>query len=86
MKGLLLIAPVRALDPDLAHYYDSLKFPTTIIWGSKDNIVASEDMRTIVDKLHNAKLIVYDGSSHSAYKDQPDRFKNDLLELYAKAE
>ena len=43
-------------------------------------------MRTLADKLPNAKLVVYDGANHSAYKDEPDRFKHDLLELYANAE
>lgn len=86
VKGLLLVSPARSLEPDLVAVYDQFKFSTTIIWGSEDNIVAGEDMRTLSDKLPNAKLVVYDGASHSAYKDQPDRFKNDLLELYANAE
>jgi pimeloyl-ACP methyl ester carboxylesterase len=86
VKGLLLIAPGRALELDLVQFYAKFKFPTTIIWGSQDNIVASEDMRTLADKLPHAKLVVYDEASHSAYKAQPDRFKHDLLELYANAE
>ena len=86
VKGLMLIAPARTLDPDLVASYSQLKFPTTIIWGSEDNIVAGEDMRTLTNKLPNAKLIIYDGANHSAYKDQPDRFRLDLLELYLKAE
>jgi pimeloyl-ACP methyl ester carboxylesterase len=86
VKGLLLIAPARALVPDLVQSFSQFKFSTTIIWGSEDNIIASEDMRTLADKLPNAKFIVYDGANHSAYKDQPDRFKHDLLELYANAE
>jgi pimeloyl-ACP methyl ester carboxylesterase len=43
-------------------------------------------MRTLTDKLPNAKLLVYNGAGHSAYQDQPEWFKRDLLELYAKAE
>jgi pimeloyl-ACP methyl ester carboxylesterase len=86
VKGLLLIAPARALEPDLVQKYSQFKFSTTIIWGSQDNIIASEDMRTLADKLPHAKLIVYDGANHSAYKDEPERFKHDLLELYANAE
>jgi pimeloyl-ACP methyl ester carboxylesterase len=81
-----LVSPARALEPDLVSAYSQFKFSTTIIWGSEDNIVASEDMRTLSDKLPNAKLKVYDGATHSAHKDQPDKFKNDLLELYANAE
>jgi pimeloyl-ACP methyl ester carboxylesterase len=36
--------------------------------------------------LPSAKLVVYEGTGHSAYLDQSDRFKRDLLELYALAE
>jgi len=86
VKALLLVSPARALEPDLVQKFSQFKFSTTIIWGSEDNIIASEDMRTLADKLPNAKLVVYDGASHSAYKDEPDRFKHDLLELYANAE
>ena len=86
VKGLLLIGPARVLEPDLVEIYSKFKFSTTIIWGSEDTIIASEDMRALADTLPNAKLVVYDGANHSAYKDQPDRFKNDLLELYANAE
>jgi len=86
VKGLLLVGPARVLEPDLVEIYSKFKFSTTIIWGSEDTIIASEDMRALADKLPNAKLVVYDGASHSAYKDQPDRFKHDLLELYANAE
>jgi pimeloyl-ACP methyl ester carboxylesterase len=86
VKGLLLVSPARALEPDLVPMYSQFKFSTTIVWGSEDNIVASEDMRVLADKLPNAKLIVYDGANHSAYKDDSDRFKQDLLELYANAE
>ena len=86
VKGLLLIAPGRSLEPDLAASYSQFKFPSSIIWGSEDNIVASEDMRTLADKLPKTKLLIYEEASHSAYKDQPDRFKRDLLELYARVE
>lgn len=86
VKGLLLVAPARVLETDLVQSFSQFKFSTTIVWGSEDNIIASEDMRTLADKLPHAKLIVYDGASHSAYKDYPDRFKHDLLELYANAE
>ena len=85
VKGLLLVAPARALEPDLVKSLSQFRFPTTIIWGSEDNVIASEEMRTLADKLPNAKLIEYDGATHSAYKDQPEKFKHDLLELYAKA-
>jgi pimeloyl-ACP methyl ester carboxylesterase len=87
VKGLFLIAPGRALeDEDLLKSYAKFNFPVRIIWGSQDNIISGEEMRTLSDKLPKAKLLVYNGASHSAYKDAPEQFKRDLLEFYANAE
>ena len=86
VKGLLLIAPARAMEEDLAQSFGKFNFPVRIIWGSLDNFISGEEMRTLADKLPNAKLLVYNGATHSAYKDQPELFKRDLLELYAIAE
>ncbi len=86
VKGLLLIAPARSLEDNLAKAYAKFDFPSTIIWGTEDNIIASEDMRTLSDKLPHSKLLVYKEAKHSAYKDYPERFKRDLLELYIKAD
>jgi pimeloyl-ACP methyl ester carboxylesterase len=86
VKGFVLIGPLRSLEENLTQTYNSFKFPSTIIWGSEDTIIASEDMRTLTDKLSNSKLVIYQGAKHSAYKDEPERFKRDLLELYVKAE
>jgi pimeloyl-ACP methyl ester carboxylesterase len=86
VKGLVLVGPARALEENLSRAYSSFKFPSIIIWGSEDSIIASEGMRTLTDKMPNSKLIIYQGAKHSAYKDNPERFKRDLLELYVKAE
>jgi pimeloyl-ACP methyl ester carboxylesterase len=86
VKGLLLVAPSRALEKNIAHAYGKFTFPVRIIWGSRDNIISGEEMRMLAGLLPSAKLVVYEGTGHSAYLDQPDRFKRDLLELYALAE
>jgi pimeloyl-ACP methyl ester carboxylesterase len=86
VKGLLLVAPARALEKSLSRAYGKFSFPVRIIWGSEDNIISGEDMRTLAGLLPNAKLTVYEGAGHSAYLAEPDRFKLDLLELYALAE
>ena len=86
VKGLLLVAPSRALEETLVQSYGNFNFPVRIIWGSEDNIISGEEMRTLADKLPNAKLVTYESAGHSAYIMQPDRFKRDLLELYASSE
>ena len=87
VKGLLLIAPSRSLDEEtLIHTYQNFNFPVRIIWGTYDTIISGEEMRTLSSKMPNSKFLVYQGAGHSAYRDQPEQFKHDLLELYAKAE
>ena len=84
-KGLLLISPTRTNDKQLLQAYNEFNFPIKIIWGSKDNIVAQEELQNFKSKLHNAKISTYEGAGHSAYKDQPEKFKMELLELYKEA-
>ena len=86
VKGLLLIAPARALEEDLVSSYSKFKFPVRIIWGTEDNIISGEELRVLAQKLPDAKLVTYEGAAHSAYVNQPDRFRKDLMELYAAAE
>jgi len=86
VKGLLLVSPAHALTDDLVQVYGKFTFPVRIIWGSQDNVISGEEMRTLAEKIPKAKLLVYMDASHSSYLSQPELFKRDLLELYAKAE
>jgi len=86
VKGLLLVAPTRTIADNLQEAYGRFTFPVRIIRGSQDNIVSGEDLRTLEGKLPEAKLKVYNGAGHSAYKNEPEQFKKDLMELYATAE
>ena len=86
VKGLLLVGAVRVLEGSLVQAYSRFTFPVRLIIGSEDRIASLEELRRLADKLPNPKLIVYEGDGHSAYLGSPDRFKRDLLELYASAE
>lgn len=86
VKGLLLVAPAYAFENmDLAFKYGSFHFPVRIVWGTNDNVISGEEMRTLSEKLPNAKMLVYNNAAHSAYQDQPEWFLSDLLSLYANA-
>ncbi|MCW4005942.1 MAG: alpha/beta hydrolase [Candidatus Bathyarchaeota archaeon] len=86
VKGLFLVAPASALDSTLAKSYSQFSFPVRIVWGSEDNLVQGEDMRTLAGKLSHAKLFTYQDAGHSAYLAEPKRFNREVLELYAAAE
>jgi Predicted hydrolases or acyltransferases (alpha/beta hydrolase superfamily) len=86
VKGLFLVSPAYAFkNMDLASKYSGFNFPARIVWGSKDTVISGEEMRTLADKLPNAKLLVYNDAAHSAYVDQPEWFRTDLLKLYIAA-
>jgi pimeloyl-ACP methyl ester carboxylesterase len=86
VKGMLLVSPAYAFkDLDLALKYINFHFPVRVVWGSNDTTISSEEMRTLVDKLPSAKLLVYNNAGHSSYVDQPEWFKTDLLKLYVNA-
>ena len=86
VKGLLLVSPAYAFkDMDLAQKYGSFNFPVRIVWGKNDTVISGEEMRTLSDKLPDAKLLVYNDAAHSAYVDQPNWFRTDLLKLYIAA-
>jgi len=86
VKGLLVVGPSRVLDETLLQKYKEFKFPVRIIWGSHENIISGEDMRVLAEKLPKGKLVTYEDAGHSAYINNPERFKRDLMELYASAE
>jgi pimeloyl-ACP methyl ester carboxylesterase len=86
VKGLLLVGAVRVLGETLVQAYGRFKFPVRLIVGSEDNIASSEDLRTMAGMLPDGKLTVFEGVGHSAYLGNPERFRHELLELYALSE
>ena len=86
VKGLLLVGAVRVIEDSLVQAYSRFTFPVRLIIGSEDRIASHEELRLLADKLPGSKLTVYEGDGHSAYLGSPDRFKRDLLELYAQVE
>ena len=86
VKALFLSAPVRTLQENLLQAYNQFKFPVRIIVGSEDKIASPEELRELTEKLLKGKLTVYENAGHSAYLVFPNRFKRDLLELYALVE
>jgi pimeloyl-ACP methyl ester carboxylesterase len=86
VKGLLLVGAVRVLEKSLVQAYARFNFPVRLIVGSQDNIASSEDLRTLAGMLPDGRLTVFEGVGHSAYLGDPERFRQDLLELYALSE
>lgn len=83
--GLMLIAPVHSLEHDLVENYERIKVPVYIVYGTRDKIVKLEEMEKLASFFKKSRLIVYEGAGHPAYLEHPDKFKQNLLELYREA-
>ncbi len=84
VRGLLLAAPVMSMQEDLVKHYPDFKANVSIVYGDGDNIVSENEMKKL-SKCFNAELKVYKNASHPAYLDYPERFIEDVLELYGAA-
>ncbi len=82
VKALMLVSPTRTDRTQLVEAYEKFNFPVRIVWGPKDTIVSQEELTKMASRLPNAKMSIYDGAGHAAYKDRPESFKKELLELY----
>lgn len=83
VKALMLVSPTRTDRPQLVQAYKRFTFPVRVVWGTSDIIVSQKELREMAGKLPDAKIAVYEGGGHSAYKDEPGKFIKELLDLYA---
>jgi pimeloyl-ACP methyl ester carboxylesterase len=52
--------------------------PTLVIVGKYDGAVGVEQMRTLAEKLSDARFDQFDQSAHFVYAEEPDKFARDL--------
>ena len=79
--GLMLIAPVMSLQGDLVSRYDNISARTCLIYGENDNVVYRDEIKRL-GKLLKITPRIYEKAQHAAYMDQPERFKNEVVEFY----
>ncbi len=82
VRGLLLIAPVHVFEDELLSKYKEWSFPVHIIYGTKDDVVSIDSMKKLASLIKKSKLIIYEDAKHPAYLTYPERFRDDLLNLY----
>ena len=63
MRQVLISTINTSVEEDML----KVKIPTLLIWGTKDDAVDVEDERKVVEKMHDAALIEFDGLNHYAY-------------------
>ncbi len=74
------IPKARTQPEELASY----RVPTLVIAGSKDVLFTPEVLREVADTIPGAELVEFEGSGHSTYFEQPDRFNSTVSEFLDK--
>ncbi len=63
-----------------------VRTPTLLVWGSHDPLFPLADARRAASVLHDAELIVVQGSGHWPYLEAPETFNPALLGFLAQSE
>ncbi|MFD4545949.1 alpha/beta fold hydrolase [Streptomyces sp. NPDC058466] len=66
------------LEADLRATLAGILVPTLLLWGEQDDILPRSDQQTILDAIHGARLLSYEGSGHGLHWEKPDRVVADI--------
>ncbi len=64
---------------------EDIHVPTLLLCGSSDSIVR-EDQRVLLDRIPDAKLVVYEGVGHGPHLAHPDRVAADIAKFVTRIE
>ena len=59
----------------------TIEAPTTIIWGSRDELLTRADQESLSAAIPGSRLVTYDGTGHLVLWEQPDRVATDLVDF-----
>jgi pimeloyl-ACP methyl ester carboxylesterase len=66
------------LEDDFSRELGSIQAPTLVAWGDRDTILPREEQERLAAGIPNARLLVYPGSGHAFYWEDPARVASDL--------
>ena len=72
--GRMRATLVKVVNEDLRGTLSSIRVPTLIIWGDKDQEISRSSMEIMLQGIRGARLEVLEGASHFPFVDRPDRF------------
>jgi len=66
------------LEDDFSGELGSIQAPTLVVWGDRDTILTREEQELLTAGIPDARLLVYPGSGHAFYWEDPARVASDL--------
>lgn len=80
VSGIMKKIYLKVISDDLSHKLPFLKVPTTIIWGSKDDMTPIEHADIIYKKIPESKLVVIPDVRHNLNITIPEILAQKILE------
>ncbi|GGN79538.1 alpha/beta hydrolase [Streptomyces albiflavescens] len=74
------------LEADLRATLAGILVPTLVIWGDQDDILPRDDQQTILDAVHGAHLLAYEGAGHVVHWEEPERVLADIAAFATRIE
>ena len=66
------------LEDDFSGELGSIQTPTLVVWGDRDTILTREEQESLTAGIPDARMLVYPGSGHAFYWEDPARVASDL--------
>lgn len=66
------------LEDDSFGELNKIVAPTLIVWGDRDAFLPRADQETLKAAITDSRLVVYPGSGHAVYWEEPDSVASDL--------
>ncbi len=79
-KGVIKESFIKIVNEDLSKILTSIKVPTVIIWGKKDNMTLLDDAYFMKQKIKNSKLIIIPEGNHALEQNMPEILAQKILE------
>lgn len=67
------------LEDDSFGELSKISVPTLIIWGDQDSILPRSDQNALATAIPGSRRLVYPGTGHAIYWEEPARFASDLV-------
>ena len=74
------------LEDDSLDEFGAITAPTLIIWGDRDGILPASDQEALAATIPDARLVVYRGTGHALYWEEPERVASDLVAFVERLE
>jgi non-heme chloroperoxidase len=71
------------LEDDFSGELAGVQAPTLVVWGDRDTILSREEQESLAAGIPDARLLVYRGSGHAFYWEDPARVAADLAAFVA---